>query len=186
MPFRNNARTLHTIEQALHVRQAIVGSTASTTAAIIVGAARRVACALQMQRRRTVHSMTCQRALVLQRNGTRLAADAPFVQQGRRHATVWFCADQSTAPRNGDVDRHSHHGEEFRADDVVTGRPYHSTVDGKIKAAACGAVGWRKSADKSGTSHSVRQNRTACGFAQVAGKSILYARCVRPRHDQRR
>jgi hypothetical protein len=181
MPLRNNTRALHAIEQALPIRQVNVGSPASATAAIIVGAARRLACALQMQRRRAVRFMTCQRALVLQRNGTRPAAEAPFVRQERHHATVSFCADQSTARRNGDVDGHSHHSEGFRACDAVTRQRYHSTVDGKIKAAACGTVGWRKSADKSGTSHSVRQDRTACGFAQVAGKSILYARCVRPR-----
>jgi hypothetical protein len=186
MPLRNNTRALHAIKHALHVRQVNVGSTASATAAIIVRVVRRLACALQMQRRRAVRSMTCQRALVLQRNGTRPAAEAAFVRQGRHHATVPSCADQSTASRNGEVDRHSHHGEEFRAHDVVTGGRYHSTVDGKIKAATCGAVGWRKSADKSATSHNVRQNRTACGFAQVTGKSMFYARCVHPRHDQRR
>jgi hypothetical protein len=181
MPLRNNTRALHAIEQALHVRQVNVGSTAPPTAAIIVGAVRRLACALQMQRRRAVRSMTWQRALVLQRNGTRPAAEAAFVRQGRHHATVSFCADRSTAPRNGNVDRHSHHGEGFRAGDAVTGRRYHPTVDGKIKAATCGAVGWSKSPERSGISHSVRQDRTACGFAQVAEKSILYARCVRPR-----
>jgi hypothetical protein len=186
MPLRNNTRTLHAIEQAPHVRQANVGSTASATAAIIVGAVRRLACALQMQRRPcgAFHDVPTRARFAAEWHST--GSEAAFVRRGRHHATMSFWADQSTAPRNGDVDRHSHHSEGFRADDVLTGRRYHPTVDGKIKAAACGAVGWRKSADKSGTSDSVRQDRTACGFAQVAGKSILYARCVRPRHDQRR
>jgi hypothetical protein len=175
MPLGNNTRALHAIEQSLHVRQANVGSSASATAAIAMGATRRLVCALHMQRCRAAHSTTCQRALVLQRNGTRPAAEAPFVQREEHHATMSFCADRSTTPRNGDVDRHSHHGEAFRADDVVTGRHYHPTVDGKIKGARCAAVGRRKSAGISGTSHEVRKHTTACQSPQLIGTSGLPA-----------
>jgi hypothetical protein len=133
MSLCNNTPALHPREQALHVRETNVDSTASATVVVIVGTARRLACALQMHCRCSVHSMACQRALVLQGNDTRPAAEAPFVQQGSHHATVSFCSDRSTAPRNGDVGRHSHQGEESRAGDAVTGRRYHSTVDGKIK-----------------------------------------------------
>jgi hypothetical protein len=186
MPSGSNTRALRAIEPALHVRQTNVDSAASATAAIIVGAVGRLACALQMRGRCAVHSMTCQRALVLQRNGTRLAAEAPFVQQERREATVSFCADRSTAPRNGDVDRHSHHGEGFRADDAVTGRPYHSTVDGKIKGARCAAVGWSRNAGTSGTSREVRHATTACHVEQLIGTSRLPAPREHSGHDARR
>lgn len=59
-------------------------------------------------------------------------------------------------------------------------------LDGKIKAARCGAVGWRKSAERSGTSHNVRTETTVCLFAQVPGQSTLRAHCMHPRHDPRR
>jgi hypothetical protein len=59
-------------------------------------------------------------------------------------------------------------------------------IDGKIKAAGCGAVGWRKSAGTSGTSPNVQQDATICGFAQVPENSTLRAPCVHRRHDPRR
>jgi hypothetical protein len=59
-------------------------------------------------------------------------------------------------------------------------------TDGKIKAARCGAVGWRKSAERSSTSHNVRTDMTVCLCAQVPGQSTLRAHLVHPRHDRRR
>jgi hypothetical protein len=133
MPLRNKTPVVHSLEGALQVRDANVDSTASATAVIIVVSARGLGCALQLRRRCAVRSTTCQRALILQRDCAGPTAEALFVRQARHHATPSLCTHRPTASRNGEVGHHSHHGEEFRAQDVVTGQRYHPTVDGKIK-----------------------------------------------------
>ena len=59
-------------------------------------------------------------------------------------------------------------------------------MEGKIKAARCGAVGRGKNADKSGVLREARLRTTACQFAQLHQRPQLRAPRVRPRHDARR
>jgi hypothetical protein len=186
MPLLSKVLALHLVELPVHVDGTNVDRTASGGASIIVGAVTRAACVPQVERSCTVDLTGCQRMSVLQSNGARPTAEVRKRWQSTHRSTVCLCRNRQSRGRSQWADRQSHCVERFRGFDGATGSTGHSTADGKIKAARCGAVGWRESADKSGTSDSVRQDRTACGFAQLAGKSILYALCVHPRHDQRR
>jgi hypothetical protein len=153
---------------------------------IIVGPAAQLPCLLHSWRTWTVHSEMCQRALGLQSNPARLIARVRMQEQSNKKPTGFFYGDRQSGGRNERFDCHSQDVERFRVFDGATESRGHSTVDGKIKAARCGAVGWRKSAERSGTSHNVRTDTTVCRFAQVPVKSTLRAHCVHPRHDPRR
>ena len=130
----------------------------------------------------------CQRAFGLQTNSRSTDQRKRRCDSNPTHQAAVCLCRRSTGRKlvMSRSDRHSHDGEYFRAFDGETGSGGHPTADGKIKAARCGAVGGRKSAERSGTSHNVRQDMTVCRFAQVPGKSTLRAHCVHPHHDPRR
>jgi hypothetical protein len=186
MPLLYKVLALHVPDQELRIGGANVDCAASVDAPVISGAASRAPCFVRSRRSRTVHSERCRRALRLHRNRARLIAQVWMDEQATHQSTACLCRYRQSRGRSERSDRQSHCVEHFRWFDEAMGSASHSTVDGKIKAARCGAVGWRKSAERSGTSHNVRTDTTVCLFAQVPGKSTLRAHCVHPCHDPRR
>ena len=93
MAFLCNVLALHLPDQE-RVGGANFGGTALAGAPIIVGAASRVPCVLQMRRSCAVHSARCQRAFVLQTNRARPAAETRTRQQPKHQAAVCFCGDR--------------------------------------------------------------------------------------------
>ena len=129
-------------DRELRVGGANVDCTAFVAASIIVHAATRVPCVLQMRRSCAVHSATYQRAI-------RLANEWCSTDRGNAHATATqalggslFVRRSSQRPGNEQVDARSHHGERFRAYDGETGRGDHPTDrwQDKSRKVRCGRV----------------------------------------------
>jgi hypothetical protein len=150
-----------------------------------VGAVR-VWCALQRRCSRAANSATCHPALIEQPNCVRLTADARSNQPTVHPGTLSLCRDSDRAdPAMGTLTVLRMMANSFVHLTLRLGKESYSTADGKIKAARCGAVGWGRHADTSGTSHEVRSSTTACQSPQLLGISRLRA----PReycHDTRR
>jgi hypothetical protein len=117
---RSLNKAIALLELAPQIRGTNVDGTASAVATF-VGAVR-VPCALQLRCSRAANSLTCHLALIEQPNRLRLTAEALSVQQAAPPGPVSLCRGRPRRPGNGNVDRSSHDGEQFRAFDVATGQ----------------------------------------------------------------
>jgi len=177
---------IHRFDQESHVHVPNVGSAARAGSQTVVDPGAQLACCLQSRRSWMVHSKLCQRALGLQRTRARLIVLERIREQSWNNSTGCLCGDRQSGGRSERFDCHSQYVKRFRGFDGAMGSASHSTVDGKIKAAACGSVGRRKSAGTSGTLHEVRLRATACQFAQPLANSRQFTPRARARHDPRR